>query len=206
MRGGGEALAHTARRYLENLSTDKAFVKLDFENAFNSVRLDAVLEVVARLRPYLVPSFLWTGDSCLESAEGVQQGDPLGPLLLCLPLDAPLKGLHCELVSGYLDDVGIGDSVPNLITQLRQFDSAAALIGLRLNHAKCEVIGLSADQKPIWDSSGYKFLVTRMEDASLLGAPLTLPGTDVALRRSRNQLEWVSKRLLRMPAHEAFFL
>src|SRR5688572_9047112 len=100
-KGGCEALIHATRLFLSNLTEEKAFVKLDFANAFNSVRRDAVLEAVARHRPDLVaftnaaygsPSLLWAGDSLLLSAEGVQQGDPLGSLLFCLALDAPLKG------------------------------------------------------------------------------------------------------------------
>ena len=90
--------------YQANLSADKAFLKLDFKNAFNSVRRDAILEaVVAQHKPdifafaasaYGSPSVLWVEDSCIDSAESVQQNDPLGPLFFCLALDAPLKGLH----------------------------------------------------------------------------------------------------------------
>ena len=74
----------------------------------------------------------------------MQQGDPIGPLLFRLALDGPLKGVPILFVSGYLDDVGIGDTVPRLIDQVKAFESAALAIGLRLNHAKCEVIGLSS--------------------------------------------------------------
>ena len=57
---------------------------------------------------------LWVRDSHISSAEGVQQGDPLGPLLFCLALDGPLKEVQSEFISGYLDDVGLGDTVSSL--------------------------------------------------------------------------------------------
>src|SRR4029077_1049838 len=38
VKGGTEALAHGARRYLDNLPNNHVFVKLDFTNAFNSIR------------------------------------------------------------------------------------------------------------------------------------------------------------------------
>ena len=83
------------------MDESRAFVKLDFTNAFNSVHRAAVFEAVADHCPDLLaftesaygsPSHLWVGeDRVIASAEGVQQGDPLGPLLFCLALDKPLK-------------------------------------------------------------------------------------------------------------------
>ena len=90
VKGGCEALIHSARRFVAGRGVEKAFIKLDFSNAFNSVRRDSVLEAVALHRPdlrdfvcssYGSPSSLWFGESRILSAEGVQQGDPLSPLL-----------------------------------------------------------------------------------------------------------------------------
>ena len=214
-KGGCEALVHATRLFLAKMDSEKAFVKLDFANAFNSVRRDVVLEAVARHRPDLLtyvnaaygsPSILWAGQSQILSAEGVQQGDPLGPLLFCLALDGPLKEVHSEFTSGYLDDVGLGDSIPRLVEQVRFIESAAMSIGLQLNHDKCEIIGLDPSQRPIWLSSGLNFIERSVEDACLLGAPLSLKGTDAALSQSCDQLERVKERLLKLSSHEAFFL
>ena len=95
VRGGAEAAVHAARRFLQDMVSDHAVVKLDFANAFNSVRRDCVLSAVQLMFPvlysfvysaYAAPSNLLWGDRTVTSAEGVQQGDPLGPLLFCLVL------------------------------------------------------------------------------------------------------------------------
>ena len=49
--GGAEAAAHAARKFLQNLSDGDAMVKLDFRNAFNSIRRDRMLEAVRDLAP-----------------------------------------------------------------------------------------------------------------------------------------------------------
>ena len=46
VRGGVEAAVHATRKYLQNLPSGHAMLKLDFRNAFNSVRRDKVLEAV----------------------------------------------------------------------------------------------------------------------------------------------------------------
>ena len=91
---GAEAAVHAARLYLNNLQPCQVILKLDFRNAFNSILHDNMLCVVEDLAPELVsfvfsaysePSSLFSGDISLLSSEGVQQGDPLGPLLFVSP-------------------------------------------------------------------------------------------------------------------------
>jgi len=105
-KGGAEALVHASRRYLDAMSEDRAFVKLDFSNAFNSIRRDNMFEAVANTCPGLLPfilsaygspSFLWMGDSILSSEEGVQQGDPLRPLLFCLTMQPCFRAADANL-------------------------------------------------------------------------------------------------------------
>ena len=67
-------------------------LKLDFKNAFNMVKRENLFHIVREQMPELYPfihvcyssaSFLNFGEYQLLSDEGVQQGDPLGPLLFC---------------------------------------------------------------------------------------------------------------------------
>jgi len=93
------------------------FVKIDFTNAFNTIRRDCILEAIANQLPEFLPCVSSTmnnspdlqfGKYILHSQEGAQQGDPLGPLYFCLIFKDILQSLQSELVLGYLDDVTMG--------------------------------------------------------------------------------------------------
>jgi len=46
IRGGVEAIVHAARAFVTSASLLHALVKLDFRNAFHSVRRDSIFEAV----------------------------------------------------------------------------------------------------------------------------------------------------------------
>jgi hypothetical protein len=101
--GGAEAAVHAARRYLDHIKQGQVLVKIDFRNAFNTLRRDSILEAVAKHFPELLPFALSTidtpsdllfGDFVLQSEEGAQQGDPLGPLYFCLTFKDVLVSLR----------------------------------------------------------------------------------------------------------------
>ena len=106
------------------MPSNHVLLKVDFRNAFNSVRRDKILEAVKSSIPelflfvssaYTVPSYLVCGDSIILSEEGVQQGDPLGPLLFCLTLHPLLSQLQSELKIFYLDDGTVGGSTESVL-------------------------------------------------------------------------------------------
>ena len=84
---------HAVRRLVEHLPDDHVIVKLDFTNAFNSVRRDTILISVADKMPELYrfvhasldcsPKLSYGNDIIMASAEGSQQGDPLSNVEYC---------------------------------------------------------------------------------------------------------------------------
>src|SRR2546425_508310 len=78
---------------------------------------------------YGTPSSLWLGEEILTSDEGVQQGDPLGPLLFSLTLHLLLSGHGDAFVCGYLDDVGMGDKVSDLVSHVHTLEKEAKTLG-----------------------------------------------------------------------------
>ena len=84
--GGAEAAIHATRRYISQLPSGHEFIKLDFANAFNTIKRDLLLDTVARNTPELYQFTLATyeydptlvyGSHTIPSGEGQQQGDPL---------------------------------------------------------------------------------------------------------------------------------
>ena len=125
-----EIVAHATRLFCAAThSSEKVVCKIDFKNAFNCIRRDVVLHLVKQHIPdlyaftyqcYRVTSHLYLGDSSINSSEGVQQGDPLGPLLFCLGIREICNSLSSELNLWYLDDGTIAGN-PSTVLQDFQF-------------------------------------------------------------------------------------
>jgi len=216
VKGGAEALAHGARRFVDCMPDSFSFVKLDFANAFNTIRRDSMLEAVASQMPELLgyvnsaygsSSNLSFGEYTVESAEGIQQGDPLGPLLFCLTIQPLLLDIQSELVSGYLDDIAIGGETGTVASDVLKLECQAGAMGLHLNHHKCEIISKIPSNLQAWKSHGFNFKETPLHEATLLGAPISAgQAVDSALASKRAELELLIKRLSLIPSHPALYL
>ena len=151
VRGGIEAAIHAACCFINQLSPGEAFVKLDFCNAFNSLRRDKMLHSVKSLCPTL-NSFVFSAYSSPHlSIERTGQflqlkgfSNPLGSLLFCLTLHQFLVQLKSPFHVGYLDNVSLGGPVESLVGDISIIKKAVN-IGLVLNSEKSEVIGRVSD-------------------------------------------------------------
>ena len=79
-------------------------------------------------------------DHDIHSSEGVQQGDPVGPLLFCLTTHPMLLKLWSVLKVFYLDDGTLGSSLEDVLCDLKMVEREAAALGLQLNHARYKLI------------------------------------------------------------------
>src|SRR5437899_1316571 len=156
-----------------------ALVKLDFRNAFNSLHREEIFSEVRRNIPEILPyvtlayggsSRLRFGSSTVLSAEGTQQGDPLGALLFCLAIHPLLESLSSDLVFGYLDDLTIGGKISDVEDDVKRVTDVGSGMGLTLNVSKSELVS----RNDVTADGGTLSSFSRVEakDLTLLGAPL----------------------------------
>ena len=116
--GGAEVAVHALRHLLQYLPDDHVFVQLDFISAFISVRRDLILQAVqAEKSPSEIHRFIQASFTCdskltfinetVISAEGAQQGDPLGSLEFCEALHPPLLVISAGVTLSCIDDVSL---------------------------------------------------------------------------------------------------
>ena len=212
---GAEAAVHSARVYLHHLLPDHVLLKLDFRNAFNSIRRDKVLEAARESIPelfhyvfscYSAPSTLFLHGTTLQSAEGVQQGDPLGPLLFCLTIHPLITPLKSEFRVFYLDDGTIGGAEEEVLRDLQYIECQAAHLGLFLNHAKTELIC----EEPAGDlllQAAPDLCQVKPENATLLGAPIgQLKSINSAISSRLQALKTMGSRLPHFHRQDALLL
>ena len=144
------------------------------------------------------------GGSTVWSAEGVQQGDPLGPLLFCLTIQPLLGSLSSDLVAGYMDDVTVGGSMSTVADDISSIATEGPRYGLQLNSSECEAISTTgAVIYPVLSGFAQK----TPGSATLLGTPLSAgPVMTECLTFRCDDLSRAMDRLKLISAHDALVL
>ena len=181
-------------------------------NASNSLRRDRMLSAVKVAAPdlfrfvssaYERPSSLFFGDYIIDSAEGVQQGDPLGPLLFCLSIHPFVSQLKSSISVFYLDDGLLGGLWEDVLADLRFVEEEASKLGLRLNHGKSELI---CDDGPTCEAM-LRLQPISCSQATFLGTPIgSVECIDVTIKKKIELLKLMGDQLCHLQSHDALIL
>jgi hypothetical protein len=158
---GVEKIVHTVQNFILANPTEDAIL-IDFKNAFNSVSRDRILQAIKIHLPTMYPFVstiydaspnLWfrlppsptepPSVASILSAEGAQQGDPLGPLLFALAVMPLLKDLDHELhgiVRAYLDDTTLLGQFVFQTNSLTLLSNECQKYGLSVNFKKFHIL------------------------------------------------------------------
>ena len=190
--------------------------------------------MVAREIPELYPycylaygarSSLKFEETVIWSEEGVQQGNPLGPILFCLAIHPILLSLSATLRVGYKGDIKLVGDIARVREDVELIHSKGSDIGLNLNPSECELIysptliagapsvrlhdaGLgSTDGPEVDDGIIWQFPMESVSNSCLLGAPLSAgPAMDSILEAKCRDLERALARMHLLSSQDALLI
>jgi len=106
-----------------------------------------------------------------------------------------LDSSSCEFTARYLDDVTLGDSVDILFEEVKAFKNRANAVGIKLNHAKCKILGLSTTYHTVWEAAGLGIPMRDASSSELQGSPLHSDNIDITLTKQVRVLDRFVERL-----------
>jgi hypothetical protein len=162
-KGGVEPVVRVVERALDG-TLDQPYThltSLDFSNAFNTVDRQDIAQGLCQYAPSLYRAGRWAygtpsslvlsspdqSSHIIDSAQGVRQGDPLGPLLFSLgirslPTDLASALGPTHLILAYLDDIYILSQDDSALQQTLAFFELRQP-SIRLNPAKRKTLTLT---------------------------------------------------------------
>ena len=201
--GGGEAVVHAWRHLMEEFKNNPEFIgmKIDFVNAFNSVKRIVLLNECFEKFPHIYKwvhfcysqhSHLFFGDYIISSQAGVQQGDPLGPLLFCLVLHVLVSKLLNEspglaLNNWYMDDGSLFGKIEDVLKAWKLIKEMGPELGLFSNLEKCELISTSGNSNVFDD---FEPQITKISNGNM-----TILGSAIGCKQHCE--DWVSHKLVK---------
>jgi len=177
---GAEAAAHAARTFLTNLGTGQAMLKIDFSNAFSTLRSDEMLKFIHRELPALYPfiqscyfhkSFLQFGQFTMVSDEGHYARRPTQPSVFCGTALSLINWTKSAFNCWYMDDGTISGAVEQLMKDFRVIVKEGEKFGLVVNTRKCKVITDDDDVIEKFRLVAPEITHVRTSAVMLLGAP-----------------------------------
>ena len=193
-KNGTELLVHSMSSALEFVkdNNDYAILSVDFQNAFNTVSRDKVLELIHLKLPsvygllqyiYGAPSqVIYSNEVIIKATAGVVQGDALSGIAFCLVLadalgDSPVTKSKDALGLQYYDDCYVIGRHAQLIDEMRHLQSKTVSHGLVLKPSKSICIGTKEWRNPFGiktiTSLNTSFLKVPVGDASHIDKTIT---------------------------------
>ena len=167
--GGNEATIIAIQKFVSSNGNngEKAMLKVDFKNAFNTVSRDKMFNAVKEYAPAILPwvqyiyantpLLIYNYQDTILSHAGTQQGDPLGPLLFCLVLHSLLckirerYNISLDLDAWYMDDGTVIGNTAEVLKFVLALQDLCPSFGLILNLKKCEIWWPSATENSFDD-------------------------------------------------------
>lgn len=221
VKGGCEAAVHAARTFLSRPDYE-VFIKIDVQNAFNSVDRGALLSEVKKELPdiynylwqcYGAPTKLLFGDNIILSSMGCQQGDPLGPAIFSLAVHPIISNLKSSFNLWYLDDGSLGGDAETVLQDLHLIIDRFSDIGLSLNFTKCEIYLPShlSPEKKIEILTNFNAVLPNISvhsnsSLSLLGSPIFDEAINPIITCKLNLFNNTSELLFQINPHMALFI
>jgi len=192
IRGGCEMIVHTTANWITQLLSEgtggkKVIIKLDLQNAFNTIDRDAIRRGIAKYSPELLTYYNWAygtptsinlqdGFEVAKSYTGVRQGDPLGPLFFCLGLQTILSAatsinakVDCYT---FMDDITLYGEIDDVMSYLNYLAANLPSIGLNIAYDKSSFFSCNIEhQIPLREFN----IPCTTAGLSILGCPV---GTD----------------------------